>query len=1095
MGWSIRASRALVGVVLAALFATSMAIAVAQSVATQKPVVPTKGDIDSYNGLGLTPTMGFSTWNAYGCPWITEDLIKATARAMAINGMREAGYVFVNLDDCWQAGRDQTGLARNHAGRVNGHLVADPVWFPSGMKALGDYIHSLGLKFGLYSTHGSSTCQNVMADLGFEVTDAKDYAAWGVDFFKFDTCNGGLPSDPNAFYNRYKVLTDALLATGRNIVVEICDFTRGGQAWLWAPQLGNNWRTTGDISATYTSMRNNVVTNQTYREFAGPGHFNNPDMMEIGNAGHDAATSGGYSSLAAPVAVGDTTIQVTSPMTQHNIVGAPIRIGSVWNSSANRAGTGVVESAIVAARGTPAGAPVAIFLAASPGDRNIKVGSTAGMVVGNKLLVESVKGGGPGFVYPVTGAPLSGSGFNFPYGAYPLPTGTFESATITAVGTAGVSTTLADAVAIGATTIKVASVADLTARDIVTIDHGGTLERATIDRVGTAAGAVQTVIAPTAAGDRTIKVNNIGGFVVGEPFVIDMGTRTERATVVAIGTAAAAATTTVAPTVIGAKVVRVASIAGLVAGQQIVIDVGGRAEVATIESIGTAASANTTMIAPAAVGARNVKVASIDGFVVGQPLAIVESGAIPIGAVTEAANVLKIGTAAGPVTQTVTTAAAGATNIKVASINGFVVGQPMQVMEYGGRNFEAATVRSIGTAAGAATTVAGRAAAGDRTITVASINGFVVGNQLVVGVGRRQEIKTVAAVGTAGADGTGVTVSEPLAFAHPALDRIRGTGTGIEVTRLAKTHPSGSSTRGQGTGIDVTPLTMAHDLGKTGTGSGQGQSPGAGKSIRGAGTGVTLTAPLKKAHGGYVVARGTGTGISVTPLAIAHDGGVAVRGTGTGVTLSAPLTGAHQDAAVVRDQSKPGTGITIDRPLSYVHEIDAVVRGGGTGITLTTPATLAHPLGEQVGGSGMTVDEARTHMSLWAMVSAPLIVGADIPNMQKQNLDIYLNRDVIAIDQDALGIQAFTVTNADDHWILRKPLANGDLAIAFWNDTTSPWTAASATLAQIGLDSSATYSARDLWTKETSATSGGTVTVGPIPAHATVILRIAKTRR
>ncbi len=369
------------------------------------------------------------------------------------------------------------------------------------------------------------------------------------------------------------------------------------------------------------------------------------------------------------------------------------------------------------------------------------------------------------------------------------------------------------------------------------------------------------------------------------------------------------------------------------------------------------------------------------------------------------------------------------------------------------------------------------------------------GESRVVGVGRRQEVRSIAAVGTAGADGTGVTMNEPLVFTHPALDRIRGAGTGIDVTPLTKVHLSGSATRGQGTGIDVTPLPMAHDdLGKTGNGNGQGQAPGSGLSIRGTGTGVTLTAPLKKVHAGYAVARAAGTGITVTRLKQAHTDGVPARGIGTGITVSAPLTAAHADGAIVRDQSKPGTGITVDRPLGHAHEIDAVVRGGGTGITLTTPATMAHALGEQVGGSGMTVDEARTHMTLWAMVSAPLIIGADIPNMAKQNLEIYLNHDVIAIDQDSLGIQAFTVTNGDNHWILRKPLANGDVAVAFWNDTVSPWTGANVTMAQIGLDASASYSGRDLWSKQTSAISGGMVTAGPIPAHATVILRITKAR-
>jgi hypothetical protein len=1079
--------RSLLAVICAALVLDPGSLA-------QNTAIPNKGDIDYYNGLGLTPTMGFSTWNGYGCPWITEDLIKATARAMVANGMRDAGYVFVNLDDCWQAGRDKQGLARNLEGRVNGHLIADPVWFPHGMKALGDYIHSLGMKFGLYSTHGSSTCQNVMADFGYEVTDAKDYASWGVDFFKIDTCNGGLPRDPNAFYNRYKVLTDALLATGRQIVVEICDFTRGGEAWLWAPQLGNNWRTTGDISGSYMSMRNNVVSNQSYREFAGPGHFNNADMMEIGNAGHDATNSGGYSSLAAPVAVGDTVIQVTSPMTQHNIVGAPIRIGSVWNSSANRAGTDHVESGIVATRGAPAGPPVNIFADAAAGDRNIKVDSTAGMAVGSPLLVESVKGGGPSFTYPVTGALLSGSGFNFPYGAYPLPAGVFESPTITAVGTPGVSTTLADSVAASATNIKVASVADLAPGDAVTIEQGSALERSTIGAVGTPAGAAQTVVAPTAPGATNIKVANVSGFVVGEPFVIDAAGKSERGTVTAIGTAAGPATTTVAPASIGDKAIKLASVAGLAPGDQIVVDAGAKAEIASVASVGTAASAATTMVAPAAIGTSNVKVASTTGFVAGELLSIVESGAILAGAVTEATTILKIGTAAGPVTQTVMTAPAGATNLRVASIAGFVVGEPMQVMEYGGPDFETATVRSIGTAAGPSTTVAKSAPAGDRTIRVANIAGFAAGEQLVVGVGRRQEIRTVSSVGSAGADGTGVTVSDPLTFTHPALDRIRGAGTGIEVTKLVKAHASGSAARGQGTGIDVTPLKMAHDLGKTGTGQGQGQSPGSGKSIRGTGTGVTLTAPLLKSHAGYVTARAAGTGITVTPLKIAHADGVEVRGTGTGITLASPVAHPHASGAVLRDQSKPGTGITLDRPLQSKHEMNAVVRGAGTGITLTKPVTMAHPLGEQVGGSSMTVDEARTHMSLWAMMSSPLIVGADIPNMAKENLDIYLNRDVIAIDQDRLGIQAFTVSNSGNHWILRKPLANGDVAVAFWNDATSPWSDANATFAQLELDAAMSYSAKDLWSKETSKLSGGTVTVGPIPEHGTVVLRIAKWR-
>ena len=181
-----------------------------------------------------------------------------------------------------------------------------------------------------------------------------------MDYFKQDTCNGGLPSDPNAFYTRYKKFSDALLASGRDIVYSLCDFTRGGQTWLWGSTVGNLWRSTGDIAANFASMLSNFQLNQQWRTYAGPGHWNDPDMLEIGNAGHTPAGSG-YSNLAAPAKVGDTTIQVTSDSTEGQIVGAPFRIGANWDGGANKPGDGNVESFIVAAKGTPAGAPTTIF--------------------------------------------------------------------------------------------------------------------------------------------------------------------------------------------------------------------------------------------------------------------------------------------------------------------------------------------------------------------------------------------------------------------------------------------------------------------------------------------------------------------------------------------------------------------------------------------------------------------------------------------------------------------------------------------------------------------------------------------------------------
>src|SRR5262249_12371878 len=155
-------------------------------------------------------------------------------------------------------------------------------------------------------------------------------------------------------------------------------------------------------------------------------------------------------------------------------------------------------------------------------------------------------------------------------------------------------------------------------------------------------------------------------------------------------------------------------------------------------------------------------------------------------------------------------------------------------------------------------------------------------------------------------------------------------------------------------------------------------------------------------QGAGTPARGLGTGLTVSALTAAHDSGVTSRGLGTGVTLTNALTGGHDAAAPVRDQSKPGTGITFDTPLVAPHAMGAIIRGGGTGITLQTPVTRAHALGSSTGSSSFTVPEAKSHFSLWAMAAAPLIVGADIVNMASQNLDVILNKDVIGIDQDTL---------------------------------------------------------------------------------------------
>ncbi len=222
----------------------------------------------SRNALAQTPPMGWNTWNKFGCK-IDEHLVRDMADALVASGMKDAGYQFVNIDDCWQVARDSTGK-----------IVADPDRFPSGIKALADYVHSKGLKFGIYTDAGRMTCENRPGSYGHEVQDAKTYAEWGIDYVKVDWCNTeGL--DPEV---QYAKIADALLATGRPIVFSICNW--GVKApWRWAGKFGNLWRTAGDMSDTYSRMAEIGFGQSGLEKVAGPGHWNDPDMLEIGNGG------------------------------------------------------------------------------------------------------------------------------------------------------------------------------------------------------------------------------------------------------------------------------------------------------------------------------------------------------------------------------------------------------------------------------------------------------------------------------------------------------------------------------------------------------------------------------------------------------------------------------------------------------------------------------------------------------------------------------------------------------------------------------------------------------------------------------------------
>ena len=244
------------------------------------------------NGLARTPPMGWNSWNHFSCN-ITEQTIRETADAMVVTGMRNAGYRYVVIDDCWQVARD-----------ANGALVADPARFPHGIKALADYVHSKGLLFGIYTDAGTNTCQGRPGTLGHEDQDARTFAAWGVDYVKEDWCHAQNLDAPT----QYAKFRDALMRTGRPIVLSICEWG-SNQPWEWAPSVGNLWRTTDDIEDTWSSMLDNLDQSAEHATAAGPGAWNDPDMLEVGNGGMTDAEYRAHFSLwaimAAPLVAGN----------------------------------------------------------------------------------------------------------------------------------------------------------------------------------------------------------------------------------------------------------------------------------------------------------------------------------------------------------------------------------------------------------------------------------------------------------------------------------------------------------------------------------------------------------------------------------------------------------------------------------------------------------------------------------------------------------------------------------------------------------------------------------------------------------------------
>jgi alpha-galactosidase len=230
------------------------------------------------NGLARTPPMGWNSWNKFACKGLNEKVVRETADAMASNGMKDAGYQFVILDDCWQTGRDAAG-----------NILPDPERFPSGIKALADYIHGKGLKLGIYSDAGTMTCAKRPGSLGHEYQDAKQYANWGVDYLKEDWCNT-LPGQNSE--SSYTLMRNALADSGRPIVFSICEWG-STKPWLWAGPIGNLWRSTPDIQDCWDCKRTwgggGVVQildlMNGLESYAGPGRWNDPDMLEVGNGG------------------------------------------------------------------------------------------------------------------------------------------------------------------------------------------------------------------------------------------------------------------------------------------------------------------------------------------------------------------------------------------------------------------------------------------------------------------------------------------------------------------------------------------------------------------------------------------------------------------------------------------------------------------------------------------------------------------------------------------------------------------------------------------------------------------------------------------
>lgn len=255
-----------------------------------------------FEELAKTPQMGWNSWNTFACE-INESMIKEMADDMVSSGLKAAGYEYINIDDCWHGQRDAQGF-----------IQADPTHFPSGIKAVADYVHAKGLKLGIYSDAGNKTCGGRPGSRGHEYQDAITYASWGIDYVKYDWCDTK-DINPKAAYS---TMRDAIRSAGRPILFSICEWG-DNKPWEWATDIGHSWRTTGDIYPCWNCEHNHgswsswgvlriLDKQEGLRKYAGPGHWNDMDMMEVGNGMNEAEDRAHFSiwaMLTSPLILGN----------------------------------------------------------------------------------------------------------------------------------------------------------------------------------------------------------------------------------------------------------------------------------------------------------------------------------------------------------------------------------------------------------------------------------------------------------------------------------------------------------------------------------------------------------------------------------------------------------------------------------------------------------------------------------------------------------------------------------------------------------------------------------------------------------------------